>query len=129
MTTDPQLLMLLFLVVAAFGVLAWYDRDRATRLRERALDALAGERPAAQSTVMKLGSRGLAVVRWKVRLRELGYVLLLDDLFDEETAAATAAYQESLGMVADGIAGPHTQRIATAGYARRLRQRWFGWRR
>lgn len=90
---------------------AWvsYARHRAL-LRERAFSALAGPPPPAASTVIGRGSRGPAVLLWKTRLRELGYVVPADDVFDEETAAATAAYQQSLGLVADGIAGPRTQR-------------------
>jgi len=105
----------------AWATFAWlsYARRQAM-LRERAFAALAGPLPPAASTVLKLESRGPAVLRWKARLCELGYDVPADDVFDEKTAIATAAYQQSLGLVGDGIAGPKTQR---AHFRRRFR--WF----
>lgn len=110
-------------------LLAWgalelvsYARRR-VQLRERAFAALAGPLPPAQSTVMQRGSRGPAVLAWKQRLHEVGYVLPPGDVFDAETEAATAAYQQSMGAPEDGIAGPNTQRLA------RRRAWWRRWRR
>jgi peptidoglycan hydrolase-like protein with peptidoglycan-binding domain len=60
------------------------------------------------------------VLLWKARLRELGYDVPPGEVFDEDTAVATAAYQQSLGLVGDGIAGPRTLRTPF-----RRRFRWF----
>lgn len=106
------------LIALVFAALAWtgYARYQA-KLRERAFAALAGPPPPARSEVLRLGSRGPAVLLWKDRLRELGYVVSADDVFDADTAAATAAYQDHLGLVSDGIVGPWTRKLG-------LRWRW-----
>lgn len=110
------------LVLASWVAFAWvsYARRRA-RLRESAFAALAGPPPPAASTVLGRGSRGPAVLLWKARLREIGYVVPADDVFDAETAAATAAYQAKLGLVEDRIAGPRTRNIRLPS--------WRWWRR
>lgn len=93
----------------AWVTFAWrsYSHHRAM-LRERAFEALAGPPPPARSEVLRRGSRGVRVVAWKHRLRQLGYDVSLDDVFDEQTEAATAAYQQQLGVEADGIVGAKT---------------------
>lgn len=113
------------LVVCA--MLAWvsYSRRQA-RLRERAFAALAGPPPPARSTVIQRGSRGPAVLSWKERLREVGYVVPADDVFDAETEAATVSYQQSLGVAADGMVGARTylRALRPLGWPRHFRHWW-----
>jgi putative chitinase len=61
--------------------------------------------------VLKEGSSGQAVVRLQQRLKEHGFNPgLIDGDFGPATTAAVIAFQKSEGLLADGIAGPRTQR-------------------
>lgn len=44
----------------------------------------------------------------------LGYLSESSGVYDERTAAALKAFQESNGLPADGIAGPNTQQALYA---------------
>ena len=48
------------------------------------------------------------------RLIALGYLSESSGVYDERTAAALKAFQESNGLPADGIAGPNTQQALYA---------------
>jgi len=65
--------------------------------------------PAAQQ-VIGLGSSGAAVEELQHRLNQAGGVPLLDadGIFGQRTRSALIAFQQSHGLVADGIAGPLT---------------------
>lgn len=111
----PKLLSLGLDFVALAVSIAVLLRARATVAaieRARALVALAGGPPSRP--VMRLGSKGANVVLWKNQLRRRGYHVSPGDLFDLDTAAATADYQARRGLVSDGIAGPRTQRFMEA---------------
>lgn len=61
---------------------------------------------------MKFGDIGSNVREYKKDLIRLGANLLADDVFDIATYVATKAFQENMGLTADGWAGPVT--VATA---------------
>ena len=65
--------------------------------------------PAAQQ-VIGLGSSGAAVEELQHRLNQAGAAPLLDadGIFGQRTRSALIAFQQSHGLVADGIAGPLT---------------------
>ena len=65
--------------------------------------------PAAQQ-VIGLGSSGAAVEELQHRLNKAGAAPLLDadGIFGQRTRSALIAFQQSHGLVADGIAGPLT---------------------
>ena len=65
--------------------------------------------PAAQP-VIGLGSSGAAVEELQHRLNQAGAAPLLDadGIFGQRTRSALIAFQQSHGLVADGIAGPLT---------------------
>jgi putative chitinase len=61
-------------------------------------------------SVLKNGSSGPDVVKLQEKLRELGFNPgLIDGDFGPATEAAVIAFQQSEGLLADGIAGPRTQ--------------------
>lgn len=58
---------------------------------------------------MTLGSRGPEVKRLQRRIKEAGFDPgLIDGSYGYGTEAAVLAFQKSEGLLADGIAGPHT---------------------
>ena len=69
---------------------------------------------------LRKGDRGREVVDLQTRLQALGFDLGargIDGVFRERTEAAVRAFQQSLGLLADGIVGPATWRdIVEAGY-------------
>src|SRR3712207_3818226 len=69
---------------------------------------------------LRRGDRGREVVDLQTRLQALGFDLGdrgIDGVFREETELAAKAFQQSLGLLADGLVGPLTWReIVEAGY-------------
>ena len=63
------------------------------------------------------GDQGEAVSALQERLIALGYLSESSGVYDEWTAAALKAFQESNGLPADGIAGPNTQQALYAANA------------
>jgi hypothetical protein len=68
-----------------------------------------GSAPAAQA-VIRLGASGPMVAELQRRLNQAGAdpVLEVDGVFGEHTQAAVMVFQQSHGLVADGIVGPLT---------------------
>lgn len=65
-------------------------------------------------TTLREGDQGEAVSALQERLMALGYLSESSRVYDERTAAALKAFQESNGLPADGIAGPNTQQALYA---------------
>ena len=69
---------------------------------------------------LRRGDRGREVVDLQTRLRSLGFDLGnrgIDGVFREETELAVRAFQQSMGILADGAVGENTWReIVEAGY-------------
>src|SRR5712692_4668759 len=60
--------------------------------------------------VLQEGSSGPEVVALQTKLQELGFSPgRLDGRFGLATRAAVLAFQKSVGLLADGVAGPRTQ--------------------
>jgi D-alanyl-D-alanine carboxypeptidase/Putative peptidoglycan binding domain len=55
--------------------------------------------------VLRLGSKGTLTRRWQLFLRGQGFLLLVNGTFDQETDAATRAFQEKHKLTVDGIVG------------------------
>lgn len=63
----------------------------------------------SEQTLSRLGSRGEEVRRVQTKLRELGFYRgSVDGIYGTQTQAAVRAFQRSVGITADGIAGPQT---------------------
>ena len=66
---------------------------------------------SAEVSILQIGSLGSEVVRLQKKIKKLGFDPgPLDGVFGLETEAAVIAFQEREGLLADGIAGPLTQR-------------------
>lgn len=78
----------------------------------KAYARMGGEMPEASDlgdeTVLRVGSSGLSVSQLQQNLRKLGYHLHIDGDFGPATMVAVKSFQDSQGLVADGIAGPAT---------------------
>ncbi len=61
-----------------------------------------------QPKILLIGAHGLAVRDLQKALAAAGFTVDLDGDFDEGTEQAVEAFQRSVGLVADGIAGPKT---------------------
>ncbi len=60
--------------------------------------------------VLLQGSSGSDVAKLQAQLQDLGFSPgLIDGNFGPATEAAVLAFQKSMGLLADGIAGPRTQ--------------------
>lgn len=66
------------------------------------------ENAAAAPPLLRMGSRGNAVVRLQLALRDLDYTLQPDGIFGPMTREAVKTYQATHGLVADGLVGPKT---------------------
>lgn len=65
--------------------------------------------PKTEQTLSKVGSRGDEVRKVQSKLRELGfYNGSVDGIFGTQTQSAVKAFQRSVGITADGVAGPKT---------------------
>ncbi|NEP57618.1 MAG: peptidoglycan-binding protein [Symploca sp. SIO2G7] len=68
------------------------------------IPAAAVERP-----ILSIGSEGEAVVELQAALKLLGYYTgAVDGIYAENTASAVSVFQETAGIIADGITGPAT---------------------
>lgn len=65
---------------------------------------------------LSLGTRGDDVLAWQQVLGLAGYNVVTDGQFGDETLQATRAFQQSLGVEADGVVGPVTFAAAAARY-------------
>jgi len=61
-----------------------------------------------QPKILIIGAHGLAVRDLQKALAAAGFTVDLDGDYDEGTEQAVEAFQRSVGLVADGIAGPKT---------------------
>ena len=67
------------------------------------------EKISAEMTLSKLGSQGEEVRRIQNKLRSLGfYSGTVDGIYGTATQSAVRAFQKSVGITADGVAGPTT---------------------
>ena len=78
--------------------------------------------------LLRRGSQGPAVQHLRLQLADLGLLpdgtARSDDLFDEAVDQAVRAFQQSRGLLVDGVVGPHTaEALAEAG--QRLGGRWL----
>jgi putative chitinase len=75
-------------------------------------EAKQGKRPEMKvMAVLAVGSSGPQVVRLQEKLQALGFNPgKIDGIFGLGTEASVLAFQKSKGLLADGIAGPHTLR-------------------
>lgn len=65
--------------------------------------------PEAQAVLSRLGSRGDEVRRIQNKLKSLGfYAGSVDGIYGAKTQSAVKKFQASVGLTADGIAGPKT---------------------
>jgi N-acetylmuramoyl-L-alanine amidase len=84
-----------------------------------AVTALTSAVPASSSsspTLLKLGSKGAAVLAAQKRLASLGYWLgTADGVYGPSTAHAVTALQKVAGLARDGVLGPKTARALAAG--------------
>ena len=63
--------------------------------------------PETSSNLLRVGDSGQPVNELQARLQSLGfYQGQLTGIYDPETEAAVIAFQQSQGLIADGIAGP-----------------------
>lgn len=63
----------------------------------------------AQPTLSKIGSRGDEVRKIQTKLKSLGFFSgTVDGIYGVKTQSAVKKYQQSVGLTADGIAGPKT---------------------
>lgn len=64
--------------------------------------------PYADGNNLSIGDAGQTVALLQQALSDLGFSVSVDGLFGRETANAVAAYQQSQGLLVDGIAGGQT---------------------
>lgn len=63
----------------------------------------------AQPTLSKIGSRGDEVRKIQTKLKSLGFFSgTVDGIYGVKTQSAVKKYQQSVGLTADGVAGPKT---------------------
>lgn len=60
------------------------------------------------SDLLTNGSRGFAVRNLQAALRLAGFDIHIDGDYGDQTEAVVRAYQRSVGLVSDGVAGPKT---------------------
>jgi cell wall hydrolase len=73
-------------------------------------------RAATSSALLRVGSKGKAVVALQKRLAALGYwVGKVDGVFGPDTLHAVTALQKVAGLARDGIVGPHTSAALAKG--------------
>ena len=67
------------------------------------------EQIEAQEVLSKIGSRGDEVRRIQTKLKSLGFFNgTVDGIYGAKTQSAVKNYQKSVGITADGVAGPKT---------------------
>ncbi len=72
--------------------------------------APAAKKSRSDSRFLQEGSKGAAVAKLQRRLKQVGFNPgTIDGDFGPATRAAVIGFQKSAGLLADGIAGPHTQ--------------------
>lgn len=65
--------------------------------------------PAGTRPVLRLGSQGAPVSELQAMLKLLGYYNgTVDGAYQDSTASAVSAFQQALGLPADGVVGPDT---------------------
>lgn len=62
---------------------------------------------------LRAGSTGAAVTVLQQRLVRASFIATINGHYDAQTTAAVFAFQQSRGLVADGVAGPRTQAALT----------------
>lgn len=78
--------------------------------------------PPYPGTLLQIGSRGEAVRFMQNRLREISIyypsipVIAADGIYGSNTAAAVRAFQEMMGITADGIIGQQTWELINTVY-------------
>jgi peptidoglycan hydrolase-like protein with peptidoglycan-binding domain len=84
------------------GSLTW------SKLSAAAGTSMTSNHPASHIPLLKLGSKGPAVVKLQRLLNEYGYHLAADGHFGPLTYSALRNFQASHGLAVDGTAGPST---------------------
>ena len=77
------------------------------------------EDPSVYKRTLKKGMSGEDVTWVQNRLSELGYSLLISNLYDDATFSAVKAFQTQNGLEADGLAGQQTFAVLKSENARR----------
>ncbi|GAA1976612.1 hypothetical protein GCM10009817_16120 [Terrabacter lapilli] len=85
------------------------------RSEDLVADGIVGPRTwSALVVTVRRGSRGQAVVAAQELLTHRGYRLTADGVFGSMTATKTQAFQQSIGLTADGVVGARTWAALTA---------------
>lgn len=62
---------------------------------------------------LRKGDAGISVMSWETFLTGQGFDCVeVDSVFDDDTVAATMAFQKAHGLKADGVVGPNTYGVA-----------------
>jgi hypothetical protein len=73
------------------------------------LKCLKGEEVNNMDSIIKIGDVGSAVIELQEKLNTFGYNLIVDGDFGKATQTAVISFQQSRGLMADGIVGSCTQ--------------------
>jgi murein L,D-transpeptidase YcbB/YkuD len=66
---------------------------------------------SSSNDILKKGMRGYAVILLQTQLKNLGYSLVEDGIFGDDTENAVKALQKKYNIVSDGIVGKQTKSI------------------
>ena len=81
---------------------------------QKAITKALNDKAAANSGVLKVGSKGEKVTTLQKNLNTLGYnVGTVDGVFGNKTRDAVIAFQKAKGLKADGMVGTNTQKAIT----------------
>lgn len=70
--------------------------------------------PASNPQILRLGDRGLPVSALQESLAVAGFCNRVNGVFDAPTQAAVRSFQQSKGLIADGVVGPQTRAVLPA---------------
>ena len=66
--------------------------------------------PASTAAPLLEGHRGPSVTKLQNQLRQLGYSISIDGIFGPQTKEIVRSFQQSRGLIPDGVVGPETTR-------------------